>query len=86
MQSPAAHQRDVRSELLIKLALLERANIDPADLLRRQQDQLLPIAATIEDQLQDTTGFEHTLTLWRLEQISATLRFLEAAPVGASTG
>jgi hypothetical protein len=52
-----------RSELLIKLALLERANTGPADLLRRQQDQLLPIAAAIDDELQETTGFERTLAL-----------------------
>lgn len=82
---PAAHPRDVRSELLIKLALLDRSKISPANLLRRQRAQLLPITAAIEDRLQNTTGFEHTLALWRYESISATLRFLEAASAAGSS-
>jgi DNA-binding PadR family transcriptional regulator len=79
MQSPAAHPRDIRSELLMKLALLYRANAGCAELLRKQRAQLLPIAAAIEDRLREATGFEYTLTLWRHESISATLRFWEAA-------
>src|SRR5580698_5343767 len=37
LQTPVQHVRDVRSHLLVKLALLHRAGSDPADMLRRQQ-------------------------------------------------
>jgi hypothetical protein len=33
----------------------------------------------IEDRLEEATGFEYTLALWRHESISASLRFLQAA-------
>jgi DNA-binding PadR family transcriptional regulator len=36
LSTPAAHARDVRSEFLVKLALLDRAEADPRELLRAQ--------------------------------------------------
>jgi hypothetical protein len=36
------------------------------------------VAAALDDRLRATTGFEHTLVLWRHEAMTATLRFLEA--------
>ncbi len=78
MRQPATHARDIRSELLIKLALLDRAGADPRELLRAQRGQLTPIARTLASQAYETAGFEHTLALWRHESISATLRFLDA--------
>jgi DNA-binding PadR family transcriptional regulator len=86
LAAPAAHPRDVRSELLIKLALLIRSGADTASLLRDQRAQLLPIAGAMEYRLQETTGFDHVLALWRHESISATLRFLEAASSDAGPG
>jgi DNA-binding PadR family transcriptional regulator len=41
---PASHNRDIRSELLVKLALLERAGTDPSPLLAAQRDQLKPVS------------------------------------------
>jgi DNA-binding PadR family transcriptional regulator len=76
---PVAHARDVRSELLVKLALLDRAGQSAAPLLAAQRQQLVPIAAALLDRLGEVTGFEHTLALWRYETVSATLRFLDAA-------
>lgn len=76
---PVAHARDVRSELLVKLALLDRAGQSAAPLLAAQRQQLVPIAAALLDRLGETSGFEHTLALWRYETVSATLRFLDAA-------
>jgi DNA-binding PadR family transcriptional regulator len=82
---PVAHARDVRSELLVKLALLDRAGESTAPLLDAQRRQLLPIAAALRDRLAEETGFERTLALWRYETVSATLRFLDAAmPARAS--
>ena len=77
LRTPARHPRDVRSELMVKLAMLDRSGIDARDLLEAQLAQLLPVAAALADRLRTTTGFEHTLMLWRHETMTATLRFLE---------
>src|SRR5215471_14666730 len=42
LDTPVEHIRDVRSHLLLKLALLDRAGRDPTDLLRRQRAALEP--------------------------------------------
>ena len=75
---PVSHNRDIRSELLVKLAVLERAGTDPAPLLAAQRDQLQPVAEGLQDQLSSTTGFDRTIILWRYETITGTLRFLDA--------
>ena len=63
---------------MVKLALLDRSGIDSRDLLQAQLAMLLPVAAALDDRLRATTGFEHTLVLWRHEAMTATVRFLEA--------
>lgn len=42
LRTPVAHGREVRSELMIKLALLDRAGDDSQDLLRRQLAAFAP--------------------------------------------
>jgi DNA-binding PadR family transcriptional regulator len=78
LSRPVAHARDIRSELLVKLALLDRAGADSRELLRAQQELLAPIVAALADRLQVATGFDRTVALWRHETITATLRFLDA--------
>ena len=75
---PASHNRDIRSELLIKLALLDRAGEDPGLLLAAQREQLLPVSEALHQRLASATGFERTIVLWRSETVAATLRFLDA--------
>jgi len=77
LDTPVEHPRDIRSELMVKLALLDRAGADSRGLLQAQRDLLLPVAAALQDRLAATGGFEHTLVLWRHEAMAATLRFLE---------
>ena len=77
MRTPVRHGRDVRSELLIKLALLERAGADPWDLLSEQRHQFSPLAAALADRVHATTAIEYTLALWRHKAMSATIQFLE---------
>jgi DNA-binding PadR family transcriptional regulator len=79
LMRPAGHVRDVRSELLVKLALLDRAGSDPQSLLQAQREQLVPVADGLHDRLAAAAGFDRTLALWRYETISATVRFLDAA-------
>jgi PadR family transcriptional regulator AphA len=81
---PVGHIRDVRSELMVKLALLDRAGADARPLLAAQRAQLVPIAEALRERLAGASGFERTLVLWRYETVCAALRFLDAAtaPVG----
>jgi PadR family transcriptional regulator AphA len=75
---PVQHTRDIRSELLVKLALLHRSGADPQDLLVAQHELLVPIASGLSDRMATATGFDRTLLLWRYETVSATVRFLDA--------
>jgi DNA-binding PadR family transcriptional regulator len=81
---PVSHTRDVRSELLVKLALLDRAGADPQPLLDAQREHLAPVADALRGRLDDAAGFDRTLILWRYETVSATIRFLDALRARAS--
>ncbi|GII42053.1 hypothetical protein Pph01_70560 [Planotetraspora phitsanulokensis] len=75
---PVRHIRDIRSELLVKLALLDRAGVSPEPLLEAQREHLAPIISGLERRLDHATGFDRTLTSWRYETAQATMRFLRA--------
>ena len=75
---PVSHTRDVRSELLVKLALLDRAGADPQPLIAAQREHLAPVADAMRERLGSVSGFRRTLALWRFETVSATVRFLDA--------
>jgi PadR family transcriptional regulator AphA len=75
---PVQHTRDIRSELLVKLALLHRSGTDPHDLLVAQRALLVPIVDALRDRAASAAGFDRTLMLWRYETASATIRFLDA--------
>ncbi len=79
LAEPAAHVRDVRSELMLKLALLDRADADPAALLAAQRRVLEPLAAALRQRRDEASGFEQTLAAWRYEMAVATLAFLDGA-------
>jgi PadR family transcriptional regulator AphA len=77
LDTPVEHVRDVRSQLLIKLALLDRAGTDPAGLLRRQKAILRPIATAIATERPPRKGFDATLLAWRRASAAAALSFLD---------
>jgi DNA-binding PadR family transcriptional regulator len=81
---PVAHGRDIRSELLLKLSLLDRSGVEPYGLLQAQLGELLPTEAALEERLLSATGIEHTVALWRHQSISATIGFLRALTPSAS--
>jgi DNA-binding PadR family transcriptional regulator len=76
LQTPVQHVRDVRSHLLMKLALLHRAGADPTDLLRRQREVLAPIASAMAAERPAAAGFEATLLAWRRASAEAAISFL----------
>jgi DNA-binding PadR family transcriptional regulator len=77
LHTPVEHIRDMRSQLLLKLALLDRAGDDPSDLLRRQREVLAPIARAIEARRPQGGGFDATLLAWRRATAVAALEFLD---------
>ena len=86
LSTPVEHVRDIRSHLLIKLALLYRAGRDPANLLSAQRAALEPIAQAIQAPRAEPDGFEEILLAWRRATAAAALGFLDeiAAKTGAS--
>ena len=77
LHTPVQHVRDIRSHLLLKLALLDRVGGDSTDLLCSQRAVLEPIAAAIEDQRAESGGFDATLLAWRRATAVAALDFLD---------
>jgi PadR family transcriptional regulator AphA len=75
LDTPVEHLRDVRIELLVKLALRERAGLDNTTLLAAQQQLLAP---TI-DVLTSSRADDDLVDLWRRESARAVRRFLEQA-------
>ena len=86
LRKPVTHGRNVRSELMLKLALLDRIGSDPQELLREQRAEFAPLAAALASQVDATTGTEHTLALWRHKTMSATMQFLDDATRRAGLG
>src|SRR5580658_1550460 len=84
LHRPVQHTRDIRSELLVKLALLHRSGTDPHELLAAQRALLIPIADALGERAASAAGFDRTLVLWRYETASATVRFLDALLVPTS--
>ena len=86
LRKPVTHGRNVRSELMLKLALLDRIGGDPQELLRDQRAEFAPVAAALASQVAATTGTEHALALWRHKTMSATMQFLDDATRRAELG
>lgn len=81
---PVDHVRDVRSSLLLKLALLERIGRDPGPLLAAQRERLAPQIRALDRNRQAAQGFDRVLAEWRYSSSEATLRFLDAISEGGS--
>jgi molybdopterin-binding protein len=75
LDTPVRHLRDVRTELLVKLALRDRSGLDNEALLAAQQEVF---GATI-DHLSSTHVDDDVVDLWRRENARAVRRFLEQA-------
>jgi DNA-binding PadR family transcriptional regulator len=83
LEVPAMHVRDVRTHLLVKLALLDRIGADPSRLLRRQRNVLEPIVQALDGEERLAGDFEATLQVWRRVNARAAVEFLaEIDPQG----
>jgi PadR family transcriptional regulator AphA len=83
LETPVQHVREVRTDLLMKLALRQRAGLDTKPLLLAQRAVLEP---TI-DVLAAATADNDLVELWRREQAGAVRRFLDEAlePIASTT-
>jgi PadR family transcriptional regulator AphA len=77
LHAPVEHIRQIRSELLLKLALLDRAGENPTPLLRAQRTVLEPLVTAIEGRRASSSGFDATLLAWRRANATAALDFLD---------
>jgi PadR family transcriptional regulator AphA len=77
LDQPVDHVREVRSELLVKLALLDRAGRASEPLVARQRERLAPVFAAVTGRPAGE-GFEAVLASWRREQALAVQRFLRS--------
>lgn len=75
---PVEHVRDLRSMLLLKLALLDRAGSSSSTLVRAQLEQLEKLEETLVAQVVEAEGFDRVLVTWRLESTRGANRFLRA--------
>ena len=85
LDTPVQHIREVRSHLLLKLALLDRAGGDPTGLLERQKAILEPIADAIKAESPGSGSFDPTLLAWRRATTAATISFLDDLTGGTPT-
>lgn len=86
LASPAAHIRDARSLLLLKLLFLDRRELDPTPLLNAQRASFQQVAERLQAAVDEAEGFDQTLVKWRLETAAAALRFIDAIIDGPSRG
>ena len=75
LDTPIEHLRDVRTELLVKLYLRDRAGLDNQHLLATQQALFEPAI----DALTSTHPDDDLVDLWRRESARAVRRFLDQA-------
>jgi len=75
LRAPIEHVRDVRTELLAKLVLSERAGIDATPLLEAQQAAFAPALGTLARQARAADA--DAVDRWRHASSQAVRRFLE---------
>ncbi len=74
LDAPVEHLRDVRTELLVKLALRDRGGLDNEPLLVAQQELFEPAITTLT-----STDDDDLVDVWRRESARAVRRFLDQA-------
>jgi PadR family transcriptional regulator AphA len=79
LNTPVAHLRDMRSELLLKLIIADLCGIGIGDMLERQQAHIEAMAGAIADQVDDDAPVD-VVDLWRQESSQTALRFLARLP------
>lgn len=74
---PVSHVRELRSHLLMKLALLDRRGLPVTSLVAEQRVVLEPVLAALAVEREQADGFDAVLLSWRHGNVLAALRFLD---------
>ncbi|TDV48042.1 PadR family transcriptional regulator [Actinophytocola oryzae] len=74
---PVPHVRELRSHLLMKLALLTRRELPVGALVAAQRRALEPVLAAVAEERERAVGFEAVLLSWRHGNVVAALGFLD---------
>ena len=77
LAEPVERVREVRSLFLLKLILIDRAGLDPEQLLERQRASTLPAVETLESRLTASSSAERILVRFRLESTRAVVHFID---------
>jgi DNA-binding PadR family transcriptional regulator len=78
LAQPVDRVREVRSLFLLKLVLHERAGLDPRPLLEAQRGHTQAAIAALEERLQGSSGVEHILVRFRLENSRSVVLFIDS--------
>jgi DNA-binding PadR family transcriptional regulator len=84
LAEPVDHVREVRSLLLLKLVLIERAGLDNRPLLEAQRALAVPAVAALEARLRRSIGTERVFVLFRLETTRSVVDFIDGMLAEAS--
>jgi DNA-binding PadR family transcriptional regulator len=77
LQTPVDHVRDMRSDLLLKLALLHDRGTPPGPLLDAQRARLVPVLENLEDAVGRASDFDAVVLRYRLESTRSAIRFID---------
>ena len=78
LDAPVDHPRDVRTELLVKFALLANAGQPLRPLAEKQRARFAPVADGLARAAQRASGADRVVAVWRLESSRAITRTLDA--------
>jgi PadR family transcriptional regulator AphA len=77
LAEPVLHVRDMRTEFLVKLAVLDRAGRDRRPLVAEQRAVLEPIVAALLGHRPVGSGVDALVSAWRRSAARAALAFLD---------
>jgi DNA-binding PadR family transcriptional regulator len=77
LSEPVEHVRDIRSLLLLKLVLIERAGLENTTLLKAQRELTVPAVGVLEARLHKSVGTEQVFVRFRLETTRAVVCFID---------
>lgn len=84
--TPVRHVREIRTEFLAKVVLIDRTGGDPSPLIAAQVEVLGPVVDAIAERHRGTEGSERTVSLWRMRSAQATLEFLDELAADRASG
>ena len=83
VSTPVEHMRDVRVELLVKLALHEHLGLDIQPFIAAQIEHFTPIYEALNASPVPSEGIDRYSALWRQQASHTTMRFLDMLRAGS---